>query len=312
MRSSPDGFDGSRLPPAEAFSILGNELRLTILQVLWEADDPLTFAELRDRVGRDDSGNFNYHLGRLVDDFVRKSAEGYELRYAGAEVVRSIVAGTITEDTSLPPTPIDDYCPYCDAPVEVRYDEEVLTVSCTECSGVVGGEFPDGTYMSYGFPPGGLTGRSLEEVVTAAHILYDSKIHAMMSGVCPECAGTVEVTVDVCDDHDEDGFCGRCGTRYSVWSEYVCETCRYRRKSAVWFEALNHPAVVSFLHEFAGLEETVPFRKLTSDHAGIVRNITEEIRSTDPYRFRIRIVADDRTLLVDLDEELDVRTVSRE
>lgn len=309
MRSRPDEFDGTRLSPAEAFSILGNELRLSVLQVLWDADGPLPFAALRRRVDRDDSGNFNYHLGRLVDVFVRKTDDGYELRYAGEKVVRSIVAGTITEDPSHPPTAVDEHCPYCDAPVEVRYDEEVLTVTCTECPGVVGGEFPDGTYMSYEFPPGGLVGRSLEEVVTVAHVLYDAKLHAMLSGVCPECAGSVAISFDVCEDHDEDGLCGRCGTRYSVWTEYVCEQCRYRRRSAVWFRALNHPAVVSFLHEHAGLDEPVPFRKLVEDNAEIVRDITESVRSTDPYRFRVRIPVDDRVLLVDIDEDLEVASV---
>lgn len=313
MTSRLDELGESRLSPAEAFSILGSELRLAILQALWEADAPLSFADLHGRVDRDDSGNFNYHLGRLVGDFVRKTDDGYELRYAGETVVRSIVAGTMTEEPSLPPTRVDERCPYCDAPVEVRYEEEVLTVTCTECAGVVGGDYPEGTYMSYGYPPAGLVGRSLPEVVSAAHVLYDSKILPMMSGVCPECAGEVETTFDVCEAHeDDDGLCGRCGTRYAVWSEYVCNRCRYRRKSAVWFEALNHPAVVSFLHEFAGLEETVPFRKLTSENAEIVQDITETVLSTDPYRFRVRIPVDGRALLVDIDERLDVTSVDRE
>lgn len=303
----------SEISPAEAFAILGNENRLSILRTLWEAEEAsLSYAELRRRVEYEGEGNFSYHLNRVLDHFVRKTDGRYALRYAGEQVVRAVVAGTLTADPSIGPSVVDDTCPYCGSPVELRYHEETLTVTCTACDGAVGDPYPEGTILSYGFPPAGLVGRSSTEVIDAAHTLYDGKILPMMNGVCPECSGTVDVSFDICQDHETaDGICEHCEGRFAVWAAYRCTRCHYRRQSAVWFEALNHPAVISFYHEHAGLEETVPFRKLTSDNAPLVRGITETVLSTDPHRFRVEIPFESATLVVELDESLTVVAVDR-
>lgn len=170
------GSDRTRWhPPEEAFSILGNETRMGILQALWD-DDRLSFSELRERVGAADSGNFNYHLNRLADHFIRRTEEGYELRYGGEQVIRAVLMGSITEDPNLRPVEIDAKCPYCGSAVEMRYEDDRLMVRCTCCDGIVSGEYPVGTYMSYNFPPAGLRGRTPEEVLDAAHTFYDCKI----------------------------------------------------------------------------------------------------------------------------------------
>jgi hypothetical protein len=302
-----DGEPDEGLSPPEAFAILGNETRLGALQALWEADGPMSFAELQREVAPDDTGNFNYHLGKLTGHFVRQMDEGYELRLAGEQVVRAVVAGTITERPNLPAATIDEQCVYCGGDVEMAYDREVISVRCTECDGVVQDDLPSGTYMHYGFPPAGLEGRTREAAVDAAHVLYDSKIAPMMKGVCPECAGRTTRSLSVCEDHaiDDSGRCPDCETRYQVWAVYRCEHCRYSRQSVAWFEALNHPAVVAFYHDH-GLEETIPFRKLTDDNASLVRDIDTELLATDPYRLRVTLPVDDEVLAVTMDDDLDV------
>jgi DNA-binding transcriptional ArsR family regulator len=98
--------------PAEAFDLLGDETRLAILRALADRqreapDDPaLSFTELRQRAGVDDSGLFNYHLEKLVGRFVRHTPEGYELGYRGQRVLRS---PTVEENG----TDADDGCPVC-------------------------------------------------------------------------------------------------------------------------------------------------------------------------------------------------------
>ena len=52
MPSSAGSTDHDSLTPDEAFSILGNETRMQILQELGKADRSLSFTDLRDRVGR--------------------------------------------------------------------------------------------------------------------------------------------------------------------------------------------------------------------------------------------------------------------
>ena len=71
------------LSPEEAFSVLGNRARLEILQTLGEADDTLAYSELFARMEYDDSGNFSYHLDKLVGHFVAKTDAGYVLRRPG-------------------------------------------------------------------------------------------------------------------------------------------------------------------------------------------------------------------------------------
>ncbi|WP_198668000.1 hypothetical protein [Saliphagus sp. LR7] len=69
-RFTPD-LDLDGLSPDEAFAILGNEIRLEVIRVLWQAgaayeyDDgsdavkTVSYSELQNEVGVDDNGEFN-------------------------------------------------------------------------------------------------------------------------------------------------------------------------------------------------------------------------------------------------------------
>ena len=70
-RFTPElNLDG--LSPDEAFAVLGNEIRLDIIRVLWHADaaheyddvtdtvKTISFSKLRHQVDLDDNGRFNY------------------------------------------------------------------------------------------------------------------------------------------------------------------------------------------------------------------------------------------------------------
>lgn len=81
-----------------AFKLLSSEIRLSILLALWESYDPygpntgMSFSELYGRVGASDSANFTYHLNQLIDHFVEKTDDGYELRNAGLMIVQALIA----------------------------------------------------------------------------------------------------------------------------------------------------------------------------------------------------------------------------
>lgn len=300
------------IDPAEAFSMLGHETRMDVLWALWEAGEPMGYAALRRQVAPDDQGNFGYHLGKLTDHFIEKSADGYELRLAGEQVVRAVIAGTITANPSIAAQPADSQCAFCGAAVEVAYDDETITVHCTECAGLVGDPLPRGTFMHYEFPPGGLEGRTPAEVVDAAHVFYDARIIPMIHGICPICAGQIATDVEVCEDHELEGddLCETCNTRNEAWSILTCERCRYTRRSVLWFAILTHPAVISFYHDH-GLDEPLPLRKLTWEHARIERTVTVDILERDPYRFRIAIGIDEDVLVVTVTGDLQVGSVER-
>jgi hypothetical protein len=93
--------------PTDALAVLGNEIRMAILRELADADDALSFTELRERVGIRDSGKFNYHLSKLCAYFVRETDLGYELGHAGSRVISA--AG---HDDRMD-TDTDECCPVC-------------------------------------------------------------------------------------------------------------------------------------------------------------------------------------------------------
>lgn len=72
---------------ANALTALASEHRIEILRVLAEADEPLSFSDLRKSIGMYDTGRFNYHLTELCGRFVRNTNNGYELGHAGERVV---------------------------------------------------------------------------------------------------------------------------------------------------------------------------------------------------------------------------------
>ncbi|WP_435345575.1 DUF7347 domain-containing protein [Haloarchaeobius sp. HRN-SO-5] len=96
----------------DALEVLGNEIRMAILRELADADEPLAFSTLRERVGVRDTGKFNYHLSRLCEYYVRQTELGYELGHAGTRVVSAA-------DPERAPSRTDggsatgDSCPVC-------------------------------------------------------------------------------------------------------------------------------------------------------------------------------------------------------
>ncbi len=97
----------------DALEVLGNEIRMATLRELAEADGPLSFTELRERVGVRDTGKFNYHLTKLCSYFVRETDGGYELGHAGSRVIAAgdVDAAATAGDGGSPPP--DDACPVC-------------------------------------------------------------------------------------------------------------------------------------------------------------------------------------------------------
>ena len=102
--------------PPDALTVLGNETRVAIPRELADAENALSFTDLRERVGIRDTGKFNYNLTKLCSCFVRETEGGYELGHAGTRVID---ATTPRDDSASgdDPEAIDesDTCPVCGA-----------------------------------------------------------------------------------------------------------------------------------------------------------------------------------------------------
>lgn len=304
MTRTTDGEDPAALSPDDAFTLVGDGTRIAILQALWAAHDPyapdnaVPFSELYERVGADDTGNFNYHLGRLSGHFVRRTEEGYELAAPGFRVVRAIVAGGVTDDPTLDPTPVGATCRQCGDPLTVTYEDGTTWARCSSCAGY----WPrrGGEVFGFDLPPEGLRDRTPDEVFDATIAYSIRRFATMADGVCPECGGTADASLSVCADHDPkagEGVCAACDSHFVGVIVAVCTACKFAWRSPGYAPVNHHPALVAFYYDH-GVEH-VP-----ATWAGISRGLDwrEERVGTDPPSLRIVVTHDgDRRSFV-LDE----------
>lgn len=293
--------EGPRLAPAEAFAIVGNETRLEILHVLFEEKfRAMPFAELRKRVGMRDGSQFNYHLKKLDGPFVRKTDDGYELRHAGINVVRSIVEGSFTDHPCIPPFETGGACVACGEPLHAEYEHEMVFVRCSACR----------TMHAMGmFPPGALAGRTGHEVLAAFERWMRCAFHLSVDGICSTCRGRttgtlvrdpedVQIKVPV-DPTDFPSF--------DLGIKYQCERCDVWDFGSAGEHILDHPAVVGFHRDHGVDPNTVPYWELD----WVVTNERTTVVAEDPLRVQVTVPLDTEELRVTLDETFAVRDVER-
>jgi DNA-binding transcriptional ArsR family regulator len=303
MTSDADTTETTTPSPDDAFAVLGNETRMEILRALGDADDPLPFSDLHDRVGTRDSGQFNYHLEQLTGHFVRKTDDGYALRRAGRRVIEAVLSGALTDDPTLERTRVEEFCERCGAPIEIGWRAGSVELYCTECAGRYGQRRGDPASEGYlgrlPLPPAGLKDRTPGEILRTAWTWGNLEMLSMASGICPRCSATVEETITVCETHDaEEGLCDACGGRYAAGINFTCTNCVFDAGGGFAIALLGHTALLSFVTGH-GHNPVSPdsIRQLNGIHG----DYEEEIVSVDPFeaRFTFRIDGDALVLTVD-------------
>ncbi len=319
--SMTGGFDTAAtavLSPDEAFSVLGNETRLRILQTLGDADSVLSFTELRDRVGIRQGEQFNYHLDKVVGHFVHKTETGYVLGQPGRRVIEAVLSGAVTTDPYLDPTVIDQSCYHCDAPIEVGYRHERVGLFCTECRGNYGGPVDrqrtvdqDGRgRLGYQrLPPAGVQGRTADGVLAAAFTWGNLQFMARASGVCPRCSASLDESVVICEKHDTtDGVCDACDNRYAVQHHAHCTNCIYDSTGIFMLSLLANTELLAFLTTH-GLNPVSASSELAV--YAVTGAYEETILSVDPFEARFTFTVDQDAITLTVDESLAVVDVSK-
>ena len=299
----------STLTPEAAFSVLGDDTRLTVLQVLGAADEPLAFSELFDRVEYGDASNFNYHLKRLVGHFVEKTEHGYRLRQAGHRVVEAVLSGAVTEAPSIDRTPIDRACQHCGASsVEVEYREEQVGIYCPECAGQYGetsdGDRPaDRERIGYVYlPPAGVHGRTPAEMTEAAFVWTVAQTQALHRGVCPRCSAPVDDAIDICETHDPtDGRCDHCNRRYAAVVHTACTNCPFELGGSAIGYLHTETELLAFLFGHGFDPFAAPFPSTLE-----AASVEEELLGADPIELRFTFSIGDDTLALTVDADLNV------
>ncbi len=332
--TTPAASDG----PADAFAALSDSNRVAILEALWEADGhEASFSDLRSAVGMRDSGQFNYHLGKLTDQFVRQTDDGtYALSVAGIHVVGSIIGGTYTGETTVEARPADESCPWCGMAAVFAYEDEQFSIECPECDlAMAEMPAPAGVFEPYSPADAPAVGRAYTRNV----------IHDLFDGFCPFCRGPVEVTVTTYDpaedppvDSDTDTRTDDAGSdsdhppsdeehtstanedddatepsgpptgaelRETPKAEYECERCGESIHTSLG--ALSeHPAAVAFYYDHGRNVADLPL----GERAAVTPE-TAWVEKRDPLRAVVRFTADDEALELTVDDNLDVRDTTR-
>ena len=278
------------LRPSEAFALVGDETRVAILEALWHVEEPAQFSTLYEMADTDTSAQFNYHLDQLTGHFVRKIAEGYELRTAGERVVQAVVEGSFNAHPNLDPFETGDECTRCGDTLLATYEDEKLRIDCPECSR---------THGEYSFPPGGLIGREQEAILSAFNQRVRHLHCLAKDGVCPECSGRMQTAIvregDCCLDVD-------------LRAEYTCLQCQHSLCSAIGLALLDQSPVVAFYRDHGVDIGTTPYWQLD----WCVSDDAVSVESTDPWRIAVTIPLAAEALTVTLDGELGVVDTQRQ
>lgn len=310
------GIDLDGLSPDEAFAILGNEIRLDTLRVLWHAavtsdgsdsGTPIAYSELLRRVNLRDSGQFNYHLSKLTPHFVRETEDGYRLSQAGERIARTVVAVSDGEATEFP-CELDADCPFCGSQITAAYHDQHLLIECTECGGRYGDDIPEGVLTIMGFPAAGLTDRTPAEVLEQG--VYKCMLDAayLIHGICRDCAGPITSSVSICDDHQTEAgpACETCGSPYEVWVEQQCKRCGLAKRLPIEMLTMGLAPVISFFYEH-GVDV---FQPTYEELDACINTLYATSVKEDPLRILVTIEADGDELSLTLDDSMTVLDVA--
>ncbi|WP_435334129.1 ArsR/SmtB family transcription factor [Haloarchaeobius sp. TZWWS8] len=291
---------GSEIPDehayGQAFALLGNETRVAILHELWRSlgEGPVSFSDLRERVGMRDSGQFNYHLTKLTDAFVRKTDDGYSLRFAGMAVVGSILSGHYEQAGFDEPIPVEGACASCDGPLRFTYVDERATIDCADCGRGV---------SSASVPAGVFAGRDREDAPELFDRWLRAQVDRVAAGFCMACTGPT--TPQVAAENPPSETPAGTNSPQQPFVVYECARCNERVTSSVTEAVTRHPAVVAFHHEHAIDLRTEPTWALDWLHVPV------EILAADPLRVAFDVTLDDETLRLTVDEDLVVLAEER-
>ncbi|UVE51988.1 hypothetical protein KU306_16835 (plasmid) [Haloferax larsenii] len=301
---SPEVLDDIRgfesISMEEATSILGEQTRMEIIVELGKAWDKhhhqqqkLRFSELMEAVGLTDSGQFNYHLDKLVGSFVAKSDDGYWLPNHGMKLYRLIVSGTFTEREIHKDIDVDD-CLSCGGTVRATYrNDNTLVFTCGECAT---------GYAVIPFSPGGFTNRTDDDALQAAFRSFYSELRLARQGICPACDGTMEtkLVTDLNERLDSLSVSG-------VISSLKCSVCNNYYYSDLSSVALTTDEVRRFLID-SGLEPPL-VREWNEVTVGADESVT--VVEKDPLRVEITFAVEDEVINVTFDSDHNVVSSTR-
>lgn len=291
--------DPPERPPTmeEVLAAIGHETRARIVLELGDySEGPtdmtgLSYTNLMERVGAEDSGRFNYHLDRLRESLVSKTDNGYWLDVNGHFVYQALVAGTLTAAATVPSLALDHACDRCDGPLRATYDlEQVWVVTCEECGRV---------HQHMEFPARGVEGRDAQAAFAAGVRYFNGQYASLRRGVCPACAGRVERDLLLPDEADR---IAEVLPDEPAFAALGCTACSMERVGTPDVVALTTPAAVGFFDA----HDRDAYSVSVLDLSEVVADLT--VYDEPPVRAAVTFSLDGDERVVTLDRSLDVVT----
>lgn len=283
--------------PEEVFTLLSDDNRIAILRALWDSEGAMTFSELHDAVDIRDSGQFNYHLDKLVGQFVTKGDDGYALTAAGAQINGAIEAGSYTTSGSMEPITLDSPCPTCGGTRTFYYEDERASVECSSCD----------IQAQFSVPPSAFVDCDRAEIPAVAGRYLRTIIERLDDGFCSQCDGPVERSVyrlsdtSMWESTEETPEDVTGDPHDTPLVEYECLQCGMEPTSGLTFSLLSSPEVISFYHD-----RGIDIREHSIWEFATFGMEYERVRSDDPFRASSTFTADGDELTVVVDENLAV------
>lgn len=269
----------------KAFEVLGHETRVTILVALltdWTESrtEPVSYAELMDRVGMEDSGKFNYHLDKLRGVYVRRVEAGYVPTAGAAALRRAVLAHRPADTVNIEREVHEVSCPVCSSETKLTYERGFVTLECIDCKKWPGFKYP--------FPQNGFEKRSVKEVLDALDRRLARDTGLLRAGQCPECAGTL--SVDLRPEATEG--------EHSVFIS--CNTCSLFIDLGV-LELVHDERQVTDALETIGVDPSLPFWDLPSPSAFV--------DSDEPTHVGTVVEGTNGTVHIVINERIDIVSV---
>lgn len=294
VRGGTEECDETAEPsPAAVFELLGDETRLEIVRALarlsseqWVLDS-VGYSDLREAVGVEDGGRFNYHLQKLRGAIVRKHGEEYCLTGSGYRVARVLRSGRLERGPSVAGQS-GASCPQCDRPTEVRFADGVCSMHCPE----------HGQLWDMILPPAAGRHYDPQTLASLAALHAGWYVELARLGTCYECWD--EVATSVVDSRSAvDGYDGPVVAVH-------CERCALTYWLPPQAFLRRHPAVTAFLWDHG-----VDVR--WDDPAAVSRIVYAAVTGVERTDdgLRVSLEADGESLAIEFDEDASVRGTER-
>lgn len=282
-------------PPEEIFAAVGDERRIEILWMLYDAylQGPpyeLSFSELHSRISADmTSSQSNYHLQQLVGHFVKKTNYGYRLHTAGKHLCQALRAGVFHTPKDRITVDAEFYCHYCQTPVEAIFDDERVDVQCPGCEYIYIGKSVELPIEEF-------------EDAAAAFTQFSKYIHhkirGFARGVCTSCGNALGAKICQCDQLSLKIM----QPPDKVAVDRSCDHCGHRGYLGIGVALLTDPELICFCYEHGVDVLSTPFWELefaaTSKHTTVL--------SSDPWEVALHVTYGGDTLELIVDGDLNI------